>query len=98
MRVTVAVHESLSAFLLLTRSSVWHAAQAVFTRVATAASGPATAAAPPPPPAAAPPLPPRPPPAPGAAGTGNAENRTKGLRTSAYKSARVALPGPCSGR
>src|SRR5262249_35417041 len=55
MRVTVAVHASLSATLFLTRSSVWHEAQTVVTRFVATASGPAAPAgglAPPPPPPA----------------------------------------------
>ena len=46
MRVTVAVHASLSATLFLTRSSVWHEAQTVFTRFVATASGPAGPAGP----------------------------------------------------
>ncbi len=43
MRVTVVVHPSSSAVLFLTRSSVWHEAQAVFTRFVATSSGPAGA-------------------------------------------------------
>jgi hypothetical protein len=39
MRVTVVVHASLSPTLFLTRSSVWHEAQTVFTRFVATSIG-----------------------------------------------------------